>query len=91
LRNKGEEMEYQKAIERSKIPRLPYKSILGMTLTSFVLANNHLTEEELVYQILSMIKEKKISLNDWNFEDIVKNVKISVSARKSEGRLWNGD
>lgn len=79
---------YKEAIEKSKIPRIPWKAILGMSFTKFILTNKYTNDEEIIHQILLKCRDKKELLVFWNWEDIAKNVKIGVSARRAEQKLY---
>jgi hypothetical protein len=82
--------EYKQAIKDSKIPRIPYKSLLGVSLTEFINNNKLLSDDVLLHEILTRLKAKRNFLINWNWCDIVKNVKIGLSARRSEINFYGG-
>lgn len=86
--------EWKEAVERSRITRIPYKKYLGMSLTEYVKKNyrNGIPQDEIVHQILQTLVRKdgfgegsmKIQ-----FSKVVENVKISVSARITENKIYS--
>lgn len=77
----------EEQIEKSKIPRIPYKQILGVSLSRFILDHKYQTDEELLHHILLKIKENGFNVISW--EKIVENVRISISARRAEQKLYD--
>lgn len=76
-------------VKRSKIKRINYKEILGVSLTKYILDNRYKKNNDLVYDILCKIKRNSHLIFGWKWEDVVKNVKISVSARRAEQAIYN--
>jgi len=81
-------IDWQKGVEKSKIKRIPYKDILGMSLTNFFIENNYLRDQELLERVLKRIKMRRHLVGGWDWRDIVKNVKISLSARRTEFTMY---
>ena len=82
---------YQQAIERSKIPRINWKQILGVSMGKFVKGcKGNWTNEDIVVYILKQCRENmdKPTLQNWKWEDIVRNVEIEVSARRTEVKMY---
>ncbi len=80
--------EWKKAVKRSKIPRLPWKKILGKTLTEFIIEQKSLgrTKEEISQILWQILKTKEDILRRFGFtlEKAFENAKISIGARFAE-------
>jgi hypothetical protein len=81
---------YKDEIERTKIPRVPWKFILGTSLTAYLRDNKYKTNEELTRIILFRVKEKlsNLQMMGWSFPEINKNLLISLSARRAEQKIY---
>ena len=78
---------WQQAAERSKIPRINWRSILGKSLTKFVAEKlaegwKRLSIED--YAFHEAVGNSELEQKGWTHEQIVANVKIGVSARIGE-------
>ena len=77
----------QQQIERTKIRRYPYKVLLGMSLTKYVLScrEEGLDSTQTLFKILRENSIKTFLLiHEEEKENILKNIEISVRARFSE-------
>jgi len=79
---------YKDAVKISNIRRIPWKAILGMSFTQFVLDEKWTKDEDIIHEIMLKVKEKKDLIPGWNWEDINKNVRIGVSARRAEQKIY---
>lgn len=82
--------DYKEAIEVSKIPRLNWKDILGMSMSRFIILNKHLNKNQLELAILKQCTDKKDTalFDGFSSEDLIKNIKIGVSARLAEINIY---
>ena len=83
---------WQEAKELTKIPRLNWKHILGMSMNKFVMEKvkeGH-GKEEIIHFIMLKARapynEKYVV--GWSWEAIARNVKIGVSARYAELKIY---
>ena len=77
----------EEQIQRSKIKRYPYKKLLGVSLTRFILSckANELSSHQTISQILSQpLIRAYLFENPEEHNNFLKNIQISVSARYSE-------
>ena len=84
---------WQEAAEVTKIKRIDWKSILGKSFTQFVLDshNQGVDPEEIVFLILKECRRNSICLIGWTWPEIFKNVKIGVSARLTEIKIYQNN
>jgi len=82
---------WREAVEKSKIPRVPWKFILGQSLMSYMRDNQYKTNDELIELIMLKVRDKQIILKmqGWSILDINKNLLISISARRAEQKLYS--
>lgn len=82
---------WKEAVEISKIPRINYKKILGESLTKFIFRNKHKTNEEIMKEIMIKIvkPENKRFLDGLKMEKVNENLRISLSARRAEHKIYN--
>jgi hypothetical protein len=87
------EQPYKQAIERSTIPRVPWRFILGTSLTAYLRDNKFRTNDELMSIILLKVRDKLTTLKNmgWSFHDINKNLIISLSARRAEQKIYSNE
>ena len=74
-------------INRSKIKRYNWKAVYGSTLTRAILTlkMNHISKDQAVSELINHERMKSIFMADPSlFEDMAKNIKISVYARFGE-------
>ncbi|MFW6172422.1 MAG: hypothetical protein ACOC5T_01640 [Elusimicrobiota bacterium] len=87
-----EKRYWKEAVEKSKIPRLRWKKILGKSLNKYVYdaVKSGMPQEEIIYRILKQVRktENQEYITGWSFQKIVENVKIGVSARCSEVKIF---
>ena len=83
-------MELREAIERSRIPRINWKKILGKSLNAYVRDNCNHDKETIIHSILLICKKQENAkfLYGWRWLDVVKNVRIGVSARIAEIHIY---
>jgi len=81
-------MDYKEAIERSKIPRINWKLVLGKSLTAYLRDNRYKSDDDLMHEILLKVRERPMIINQWYFPEIVKNLKIGISARRAEQKIY---
>jgi hypothetical protein len=82
--------DWKEAAERSKIARVPWKLVLGKSLTAYLRDNKFETNEQLLRDILLMSKVAKEQgyLQGWSMIDIASNLRISLSARRAEQKIY---
>ena len=82
---------WQEAKEVSRIKRINWKLILGKSFTSYVIDSRKkgIDNEEIVFNILKECKKNSIYLLGWSWPEVFKNVKIGVSARSTEIKIYN--
>ena len=85
--------EWREASEYSKIPRISWKGILGMSLTSYLRDNAEKSDEDLTFEILKKVKEvfEVLKEQGWTMPKIANNLKISLSARRTEQRMYGAE
>jgi len=85
---------WEDAVERSKISRISWKKVLGKSMNRYVYdaMENGQRQEDIIHQILIKAKKPESSqyIKGWNFQKVVDNVKIGVSARCSEFQMLGG-
>jgi len=79
---------WKEQVEISKIPRINYKGILGMSLTNFILENREKEDGDILEMVLKEIKKHKDLVAGWDFRDIRKNILIGISARRTEQKIY---
>ena len=82
-------MPWEAAAERSTIPRIVWKDVIGMTLTKYVaqeLAKGSKSLHMQEYLFHEAVGNQALAEKGWTHEEIAKNIKIGVSARISEMR-----
>ena len=82
--------EWKEAVERSKIPRINWKRLLGRTMHKYVLDKRKegYKKDDIIFFILKECREKPGEWIGWDFADVVKNVKIGVSTRLAEQSIY---
>jgi len=82
--------EWKDAVERSKIPRISYKDVLGCSLTSFVLANKFKSNDEIMRIVLLELRkpQNKMFLNGIPLSKAGENLRICLSARRTEQKIY---
>ena len=79
---------YKQAIEKTKIPRIPWKAILGMSFTEYIKRNKFINNDNLIHNIMVECRKRSELLFGWNWADVHKNIKIGVSARRAEQKIY---
>jgi len=87
--------DWKEAIERSKIPRLPWKVLLGKTLTQYVMERKAegKTKKEVIRELAGILHNNEAYLESLGFslDKALDNMRISVGARwvesEVEGRI----
>ena len=79
---------WKQRVQQTKIKRINYKAILGMSLTKYILENKYKKNSDLLKEILLKIKENNHLVIGWDWRDITKNVRTSLSARRSEQVMY---
>ena len=81
---------WQDAADLSTIRRINWKLILGRSFTRRVLDLNNegYSQEEIIHIILMQCKHQSIHLIRFSWPEIVKNVKLGVSARFTEIKIY---
>ena len=81
---------WKEALEISKIPRVNYKAILKESLTSYLLKRKYVSNEELLKELLLILRrpENKVHLNGIGLAKVGENLRISLSARRAEQRIY---
>ena len=84
--------DWEEARDRSKIKRLSWKKILGMNMSKFVMMHRRVgrSQEDIVVEILRRCRlpSNKELTAGWYWQNIVKNVRIGVSARMAELNIY---
>lgn len=86
-------MGYKEEVARSKIPRVPWKLILGQSLVAYLRDNKWKTNDMLVQDIMRKAREKIhiLNMNGWSLLEVNKNLLISVSARRAEQKIYSNE
>lgn len=81
---------WQDAAELSTIRRINWKLILGKSFAKRVLdlSNEGYSQDEIVHFILMQCRHQSIHLIGFTWPEIVKNVRIGVSARLTEIKIY---
>jgi hypothetical protein len=89
-RNPERIQAYEIGIRKNSVPRIDWQSILGCSLTRFVFLNRYLEDEDLVNLIMNKcgMNRNNIAISDWKWEDIEKNLRTSISARRAEQKSY---
>lgn len=80
-------MDYKEAIEISKIPRINWKKVLGMSMAKFIMLNKHLNKDQLVLAIYKQYMDCP-SEHIMDIDSVHKNIEIGVSARLAEIKIY---
>lgn len=82
---------WKQAVERSKILRINYKKVLGMSLTSYILKNKHLSNDVIMRRVLLELRkpQNKQYLNGIGLIKAGENLRISLSSRRTEQEIYN--
>jgi len=81
---------WKDAVERSKIPRINYKKVLGVSLTNYILKNKDLSNDKIMKRVLLELRKpcNRIYLNGINLIKAGLNLRISLSARRTEQEIY---
>jgi len=81
---------WQNAVEYTKIPRVNWKAILGESLTMYLKKNKYVSNEDITKDILLQVKNnlRELENQGWSMTKIANNLRISISARRTEQRIY---
>jgi len=81
---------WKEAVEISKIPRINYKKILGKSLTEFIKERKYTKNEEIMRELILILRkqENKVFLNGIGLVKVNENLRISISARRAEHKIY---
>ena len=92
MNNQSELSPWKEAVEHSKIPRVNWKLILGKSLTMYLKENKYISNEDLMKNILLKVRDHfdELKMDGWTMPKIANNLRISISARRTEQRIYGG-
>lgn len=81
---------WKEAVEISKIPRINYKAILGISLTQYLLKNKYVSNENIMRALLLELRkpENRSYLNGIGLNKANENLRICISARRTEQKIY---
>lgn len=81
---------WKDAVEVSKIPRINYKKVLGISLTQYILNNKNQSNDKIMRSVLLELRKpcNRICLNGINLIKAGLNLRISLSARRTEQEIY---
>lgn len=76
--------------DHSLIARIDYKAVLGMSLTKFCIENQDLSKDEIFDAVIKELRkqENNCFLGGLLWKDVERNLRISISARKTELKIY---
>ena len=92
MNNQSELSPWKEAVEHSKIPRVNWKLILGKSLTMYLKENKYISNEDLMKNIMLKVRDNfdELKMDGWSMPKIANNLRISISARRTEQRIYGG-
>lgn len=83
---------WKEAVEYTKIPRMNWKLVLGESLTMYLKKRKYYSDDELTRTILLHVKPHldQLKMQGWTMPKIANNLRISLSARRTEQRIYGG-
>lgn len=81
-------MDWKDQRDRSKIKRINYKGLLRMSFTQYLINNKHKTNDEILHKILILCRDNPQYCNGLNLVDCNKNIRTSISARRTEQNIY---